>query len=55
VVDEAGAGDLRECFTVEDVLQLSCHPEQVLALPLTRPSPFSIRSRVTLRMPDSSE
>jgi hypothetical protein len=55
VVYETAEGDLRECFTVEDILQSSCYPEKVFALPFSRPTAFRVSSGVALRMPGCPE
>ena len=36
LIEEAGVGGFRRCFTVEDILRSCHHPEQVFALSMTR-------------------
>lgn len=55
MIYEAGEGDMRGCFTAEDILQPSCYPEKVFTLPFSRPAAFSVCSGVALRMPGGSQ
>lgn len=55
MVYETGEGDVRGCFTVEDILQPSCYPEKVFALPFTGAATFRVRGGVALRVLGSAE
>lgn len=55
VIYEARKGDVRGCFTVEDILQPSCYPKKVFAPPFSRPAAFRVSSGVALRMSSCPE
>ncbi|HYN88022.1 MAG TPA: hypothetical protein VER55_05810, partial [Ardenticatenaceae bacterium] len=55
VIDEAGKGELRGCFTVEDILQPCYRPNEDFTLPFTGSAAFRIRGGVALRVPGGSQ
>src|SRR5918911_4857900 len=55
MIDEAGEGDVRRGFTVEDLSQVSGNSEQFLALPFSGAPAFRIRGGIALSVPRGSQ
>jgi hypothetical protein len=55
VIDEAGEGDLRKCFTFEDVISEHAHSEEVFTLPSTGAAALRVRGRIPSRVPGGAE
>lgn len=55
MIDEAGEGDVRRCFTLQDVSQACYHPEEILTLPFAWASSLRVSGRVALSMPGGTQ